>query len=308
MISPGPGFINFTLSTDYLRGVVKQIGREGAEYGRSNLGQGKRLLLEFVSANPTGPLAVVNGRAAALGDALASLFGRIGWEVSREYYVNDALNGTQVQRFAETLEARYFQQFGREVVVPEDGYVGDYVVEMAEELVKEVGEKYLDMPEAERRKALYDYSLQHIVGDQRKDMQGFGVEFDTYFFESSLYASGEVMAAVETLRESGHTYESEGALWFRATAFGDDQDHVLIRRDGRPGYLAADIAYHRNKFNRGFDQLVDIWGPDHHGHIKRTKVGVQAVGCDSQPIRDSRAPMGATLPRHGNGAHVEAGG
>ena len=136
------------------------------------------------------------------------------------------------------------------------------------------------MPEAERRKALYDYSLQHIVGDQRKDMDTFGVQFDTWFLESSLYQNGEVMAAIETLRERGHTYESEGALWFRATAFGDDQDHVLIRHDGRPGYLAADIAYHHNKFERGFDWLIDIWGPDHHGHITRTKAGVEAVGCD----------------------------
>ena len=276
----GPGFINFTLATEYLREVVREIGRGGRDYGRSEVGGGKRLLLEFVSANPTGPMLVVNGRAAALGDALANLFARTGWQVSREYYVNDALNGTQVQRFAETLEARYFEQFGRTAVVPEDGYVGDYVVKMAEELAAEAGEKYLEMPEAERRQALYDYSLARIVGDQREEMRAFGVEFDRWFYESSLYESGEVMAAVETLRERGHTYEAEGALWFRATAFGDEQDQVLIRSDGRPGYLAADIAYHRNKFNRGFDRLIDIWGPDHHGHITRTKAGVEAVGCD----------------------------
>jgi arginyl-tRNA synthetase len=276
----GPGFINFTLSLKWLRGVVREIGEKGPEYGSADVGVGKRLLLEFVSANPTGPLAVVNGRAAALGDALANLFTRIGWNVSREYYINDALNSTQVRRFAETLEARYLQEFGREVIVPEDGYAGDYVIEMAEQLAAEQGDALLTMAEPERRTFLYDYALARILEGQRNDMEAFGVEFDTWFQESSLYESGAVVAAVETLKERGHTYESEGALWFRATAFGDEQDQVLVRSDGRPGYLAADIAYHRDKFARGFDWLIDIWGPDHHGHITRTKAGVQAVGCE----------------------------
>ncbi len=276
----GPGFINFTLSPAWLRGVVKEIGSEGPNYGRANVGGGKKLLLEFVSANPTGPLGVVNGRAAALGDALANLFTHIGWQVSREYYINDALNSTQVRRFAETLEARYFQLFGQEVTIPEDGYQGDYMIDIAEKLRAEVGDSYLALSPQDRMAKLYDYSLGAIVGSQQDDMRAFGVKFDTWFFESSLYDSNEVMAAVEALKERGHTYESEGALWFRATALGDEQDHVLVRRDGRPGYLAADIAYHRNKFNRGFDRLIDIWGPDHHGHITRTKVGVAAVGCD----------------------------
>jgi len=277
----GPGFINFTLSLAWLRGVVREIGEKGLEYGTSNLGGGKRLLLEFVSANPTGPVAVVQGRAAAIGDALANLFTRIGWQVSREYYINDALNSTQVRRFAETLEARYLQQFGRAAVVPEDGYQGDYVITMAEELAAEVGEKYLDVPEEERHAAFYDYSLRKIIAGQQADMGAFGVAFDTWFHESWLYEKGEVEAAMEELKRRGHTYESEGAVWFRATAFGDEQDHVLIRQDGRPGYLASDIAYHKNKFARGYDRLVDIWGPDHHGHVPRTKFGVQALGYDA---------------------------
>jgi arginyl-tRNA synthetase len=277
----GPGFINFTLSPVWLGGVVREIGEKGLEYGTSNVGQGQRLLLEFVSANPTGPVAVVQGRAAAIGDALANLFTRIGWQVSREYYINDALNSTQVRRFAETLEARYLQQFGREAVIPEDGYQGDYVITMAEELVAEVGEEHLKLSEEARHAAFYDYSLRKIIEGQQADMAAFGVSFDTWFHESWLYERGEVEAALEELTRRGHTYESEGAVWFRATAFGDDQDHVLVRQDGRPGYLASDIAYHKNKFERGFERLIDIWGPDHHGHVPRTRYGVQAIGYDA---------------------------
>ena len=276
----GPGFINFTLSPVWLRQMVWQIVREGEQFARSAAGGGKRLLLEFVSANPTGPLAVVQGRAAALGDALAHLFERTGWTVSREYYVNDATNSTQVRRFAETLEARYLQQLGKEAAVPEEGYQGDYVIEMAEELVKAEGDRLLGLSQEKRLAALYRYSLDRIVESHQRDMAAFGVHFDTWFMESSLYATDEVSAAMEALRGKGHTYEAEGALWLRATDFGDDQDHVLVRNDGRPTYLAADIAYHKNKFERGFDRLIDIWGPDHHGHVRRTKAGVQALGYD----------------------------
>jgi arginyl-tRNA synthetase len=276
----GPGFINFTFSAAWLRGVVRQIGEQGLDYSRSDLGGGRTLLLEFVSANPTGPMLVVNGRAAAIGDALANLFARIGWQVSREYYVNDALNSTQVQRFAETLEARYLQQLGREAAIPEDGYMGDYVITMADELIAEEGERLLHLSEEERRQALYDYSLRRIVEGHQEEMRAFGVAFDRWFYESSLYQSGEVMETVEILRARGHTYEAEGALWFRATALGDDQDYVLIRTSEKPSYLTADLAYHRNKFERGFHRLIDIWGADHHGHITRTKLGVQALGFD----------------------------
>jgi arginyl-tRNA synthetase len=276
----GAGFINFWLSVSWLREAVRTICREGLEYGRSEEGQGRRLLLEFVSANPTGPLGVVQGRAAALGDTLARLFERTGWKVSREYYINDATNSTQVRRFAQTLEARYLQQLGRPASVPEDGYQGDYVIAMAEELVKQEGGRYADMPHEQRLAALYDYSLRKIVESHQRDMRAFGVEFDTWFRESSLYENHEVEAALEALRAGGHTYEADGALWLKATDFGDVQDHVLVRNDGRPTYLAADIAYHKNKFERGFDRLIDIWGPDHQGHVTRTKVGVQALGYD----------------------------
>ena len=276
----GPGFINFTLAPAYLRGIVRTVLEQGEGYGRSTAGEGRSLLLEFVSANPTGPVAVVQGRAAAIGDALARLFEHIGWRVSREYYVNDALNSTQIQRFAETLEARYLQQFGQEVTVPEDGYQGDYVIAMAEELAKAEGDRYLKMSREERLASFYGYSLNSIVGGQKRDMDAFGVRFDTWFHESSLYERGEVEAGIEALRQAGYAYEAEGALWFRATALGDEQDHVLVRSDGRPGYLAADIAYHKNKFDRGFHTLIDIWGPDHQGHVKRTKAGVRALGYD----------------------------
>ncbi|MCJ7752019.1 MAG: arginine--tRNA ligase, partial [Armatimonadetes bacterium] len=276
----GPGFINFAFAPEYLRGIVRDISEKGDGYARSDAGGGKRLLLEFVSANPTGPIAVVQGRAAAIGDTLAKLFERTGWQVSREYYVNDALNSTQIQRFAETLEARYLQQLGREATVSEDGYQGDYVIEMADELVESEGERYLSMPREERMAAFYEYSLKKIVAGQQSDMAAFGVRFDTWFYESALYEKHEVESAIAALKERGHTYEAEDALWFKATELGDQQDHVLVRRDGRPGYLAADIAYHKNKFERGFDRLIDIWGPDHQGHVTRTKVGVQALGYD----------------------------
>jgi len=276
----GPGFINFTFAPEYLRGVVRDISEKGDGYARSDAGSGKRLLLEFVSANPTGPIAVVQGRAAAIGDTLANLFARTGWEVSREYYVNDALNSTQIQRFAETLEARYLQQLGKQAVVPEDGYQGDYVIDMADELAQSEGDRYLDMPREERMAAFYQYSLKNIVAGHQRDMDAFGVRFDTWFYESALYEKHEVESAIADLKERGHTYQAEDALWFKATALGEEQDHVLVRRDGRPGYLAADIAYHKNKFERGFDRLIDIWGPDHQGHVTRTKVGVQALGYD----------------------------
>jgi len=276
----GPGFINFTLAPAYLRGLVRAVLEQGDRYGRSNAGGGKSLLLEFVSANPTGPIAVVQGRAAAIGDTLAKLFEHTGWRVSREYYINDALNSTQIQRFAETLEARYLQKFGQRVSIPEDGYQGDYVVDMAEELAQAEGDRYLRMSREERLAALYEYSLNSIVGGQRRDMDAFGVQFDTWFHESALYQSHEVEAAIEALKARGYTYEADGALWLKATELGDEQDHVLVRSDGRPGYLAADIAYHRNKFDRGFDRLIDIWGPDHQGHVRRTKAGVRALGYD----------------------------
>ncbi len=277
----GPGFINFTFAAEWLRGIVRQIAKQHGAYGSTNTGGGRTLLLEFVSANPTGPVAVVQGRAAAIGDTLAKLLECTGWKVSREYYINDALNSTQIQRFAETLEARYQQQLGREAAVPEDGYQGDYVIDMAQELVRSEGGRYLEMPREERLAAFYEYSLKHIVAGHQRDMEAFGVRFDTWFYESSLYERNEVEAAIEALKSRGHTYEAEGALWLKATELGDEQDHVLVRSDGRPGYLAADIAYHKNKFERGFERLIDIWGPDHQGHVKRTKVGVQALGYDA---------------------------
>jgi arginyl-tRNA synthetase len=276
----GAGFINFTFSPQWLRAVLRLIAEQRDEYGSTDVGGGKSLLLEFVSANPTGPVAVVQGRAAAIGDTLAKLFARTGWNVSREYYVNDALNSTQIQRFAETLEARYLQQFGKKVAIPEDGYQGDYVVDMAQELISSEGDRYLKMAQEERLAAFYEYSLKKIVAGHQRDMEAFGVRFDTWLFESLLYERNEVEAALEALKVGGYTYEADGALWLKATELGDEQDQVLVRKDGRPGYLAADIAYHKNKFDRGFDRLIDIWGPDHQGHVRRTKAGVQALGYD----------------------------
>ncbi len=276
----GPGFINFTIAPAYLRESLREMLAQGDRYGRSDAGGGKKLLLEFVSANPTGPIGVVQGRAAAIGDTLAKLLEHTGWQVSREYYINDALNSTQIQRFAETLEARYLLRLGHEATVPEEGYQGDYVIDMADDLVKSDGDRYLKMPREERLAAFYTYSLSSIIASQKRDMDAFGVRFDVWFHESKLYETNEVEASIEALRERGWTYEADGALWLKATELGDEQDHVLVRSNGRPGYLAADIAYHKNKFDRGFWRLIDIWGPDHQGHVKRTKAGVLALGYD----------------------------
>jgi arginyl-tRNA synthetase len=238
------------------------------------------VLLEYVSANPTGPVGVVQGRAGALGDVLANLLEWTGHEVSREYYVNDALNSRQVQKFAETVEAWYLRKLGREAELPEDGYEGEYVAEMAEEVVREAGERYLGMPEEERREEFRRLALERIVAGQRADLEAYGVRFDRWFWESSLYESGEVEQVIRQLEEGGHTYEAEGALWLKATAFGHHQDEVLVRSNEAPTYLAADAAYHRNKFERGYDKLIDIWGPDHHGHVSRTRAAVEALGYE----------------------------
>jgi len=274
----GAGFINFRLHPKALWDTVSEIFRLGETFGRSNAGKNEKVLIEYVSANPTGPVAVVQGRAGAIGDVLANLLDWAGYQVQREYYINDALNSLQVQKFAASVEAWYLRKLGQEAELPEDGYQGDYVAHMAEEIAQEAGDRYLNMPPEARREEFVKLSLQRIIAGQRADLEAYGVRFDNWFWESELYKAGAVEQVIERLKELGHTYEADGAVWLKTSEFGHIKDEVLVRSNGLPTYLAADIAYHRNKFERGFDRLIDIWGPDHHGHVTRMKAGVQALG------------------------------
>jgi arginyl-tRNA synthetase len=272
----GPGFINFYLSSDWLYRVLRKIDREGEAYGRSSIGQGKRIQVEFVSANPTGPIVVVQGRAGAMGDTLANLLSAIGYDVQREYYINDA--GNQVYLLGKSVEARYLQLLGQDATLPEDGYHGEYVIEIARHILETEGDRYLNLPSEERALCFRDLSVQYILENQRHTMERFGIHFDCWFSERTLHESGKVEEVIRRLQELGYTYESEGALWFKSTAFGEEKDEVLVRSNGAPTYLAGDIAYHVNKFERGFDHVIDIWGPDHHGHVSRLQTAIRALG------------------------------
>ncbi|MGQ9523578.1 MAG: arginine--tRNA ligase [Armatimonadota bacterium] len=276
----GPGFLNFYLTPAWLYDVLLEIDRKGAEYGRWDIGQGRRVQVEYVSANPTGPIAVVQGRAAAFGDTLANLLETIGCNVFREYYVNDG--GSQVEHLARSLEVRYLQLLGHDVQMPADGYPGEYLIDIARDLIEKEGDRYLQLPENERLALFNDIAVTRIIEKQKQSMDAFGVKFDCWFHEKDLYADGRLHEAIRLLQERGYTYEQEGALWFRSTDFGDDKDRVLVRSNGQPTYLASDIAYHLDKFRRGFEHVIDVWGPDHHGHVKPTMAGVAALGCEGR--------------------------
>ncbi|HEX6208691.1 MAG TPA: arginine--tRNA ligase, partial [Actinomycetota bacterium] len=276
----GPGFINFTLAHVWLHRVLHEVERQGEAYGRVDEGGGERVQVEFVSANPTGPLHVGTGRNAAVGDALASLLDAAGHRVEREYYVNDA--GTQITLFAASIEARYLERFGHEAKVPEGGYEGAYVRELAERIAEDVGEELLDLPQEERLARFREEGIRRSLDGIRATLERFGIRFDTWFPESQLVESGRIHQAMELLRERGFAYEDEGALWFEASRYGDEKDRVLIRSTGEHTYFAADVAYLREKFARGFDRLVYVWGADHHGAVKRLRGAAQALGYDPE--------------------------
>jgi len=280
----GPGFINFRLNPAWVGEVIKRVLAEGERYGAVDVGKGRKVQVEFVSANPTGPLHIGHGRGAAIGDVIARLLEFTGHKVTREYYINDAERSRQMRLFAESLEARYLQVLGKESELPPDGYHGEYILDIARRIAEEHGERLLQMSREERLRALMRIGRDMMVKEHREDLERFRVRFDVWFSEQSLYDSGEIWEAMELLRKSGHTYEADGALWLRSTDFGDDKDRVLIRQDGSPTYLASDLAYHRNKFRRGFDLVIDIWGPDHHGYIARTKAGLDALGLDARKV------------------------
>jgi len=258
--------------------TVVEITRKKGRYGSSNLGQGRKFQVEFVSANPTGPLVVVSARAAAVGSALVSLLRKVGYRVEAEYYINDT--GAQVVKLGRSLRARFADRIGADIPFPEDGYPGDYLIEIAEGLPVDEGKKWLELDENESSQKFGEYAAGKLLERIKEDLHLFGVEFDVFFNESSLHKEGgEVELALEILKSKGYVYEKEGALWFRSTEFDDEKDRVLVRQDGTPTYFLADAAYHLNKLRRGFEHVIDIWGPDHHGHIKRLQAASQVLGA-----------------------------
>ena len=275
----GAGFINFFLDSRYYAQVIKTVLAEKENYGKSDFGKGKRILLEFVSANPTGPMHIGNARGGALGDCLASVLQNAGYDVQREFYVNDA--GNQIEKFKTSLEVRYLQIYDNAVTMPEDAYQGADIIEHAKNFNNLYGDKYVNVPSEERRKALCDFALPINIANLKKDLQKYRIEYDNWFLESTLHNSGAVKDIIEKLKQSGYTYELDGALWFKTTAFGDDKDRVLMRANGIPTYLVPDIAYHYNKLvTRNYDVAIDILGADHHGYIPRIKASMQALGVN----------------------------
>ena len=272
----GPGFINFFLAEDQLAAVLATVHALGERFGRGDTGRGAKVNVEFVSANPTGPLHVGHGRGAALGDAIAALLDWTGYGVTREFYVNDA--GTQIDKLARSLWARVQQAVGRAAEVPDGGYHGEYLVELAERILAREGRAFADLPEPEGLRRCRTIGVQSQRAEQEEDLREFGVRFDVIFFESQLYQERLIEQTLADLAQRGHTYERDGALWLRSTAFGDDKDRVLRKSDGSYTYLLPDIAYHRHKRARGFAKAIDIWGADHHGYVARVQAAMLALG------------------------------
>lgn len=274
-----PGFVNLWINPEEMAQVVKQIIVEDERYGAVNLGRGKRVLVEFVSANPTGPLHIGHCRNAVAGDAIARILGFCGYKVEREYYFNDA--GRQMQKLGESLRARYLQLFGKETKLPEDGYYGDYLIDIARKLMEGKGDALIESKEVEFFTA---YAAGNILETIKKDLKDLRIEFDHWVNESELLKSGEVDAVLWELRQKGMAYEKEGALWLKSENFGDEKDRVLVKSDGEKTYLAPDVAYHKNKFKRGYDMLINVFGGDHHGYVPRLKAGMQALGFDTNRL------------------------
>ena len=274
----GPGFINFTLASNWITEAIKSTIAQNVNYGRVNSGEGRRIQVEFVSANPTGPLHMGHGRGAAVGDITASILDFAGWDVEREYYINDA--GLQMELLGKSAQSRYFEALGRgdEAPMPEDGYHGEYMTDIARSFVDKYGEEPAKKP-LEETVEFFSVETGKIVTEMiRKDLEEFGVTFDVWFSEKSLYDNGQVEPAMEELKKRDYAYEEEGALWFRSTLFGDDKDRVLIRTNGVPTYFTSDVAYLKNKYDRNFEKLIYVWGADHHGYVPRLKSVNKAFG------------------------------
>ena len=278
----GPGFLNFHLSSRWLQDVVRRAADPSEEFGRSQLGRGQRVNVEYVSSNPTGPINVVSGRHAAVGDVISNLLEATGHEVTREFYVNDT--GRQMKLFGQSLAARYLEHFGVDASVPEDGYQGEYMVDVARRVADELGSELVEVPDEERVTRLKEIGLSYMLSDMKRSLEGFGTHHDRWTLESSLHGSGVIDQAIERLKEAGLLEEREGALWFLSSRFGDDKDRVVVKASGDPTYLYGDLGYLLDKFARGFDRLIYVWGADHHGTMARLFAGVEALGFDRSTV------------------------
>lgn len=278
----GPGFINFYMDNSYLTNLIPTILKTGEKYGETTVGNKQKVQVEFVSANPTGDLHLGHARGAAVGDSLCNILAKAGYDVSREYYINDA--GNQINNLALSVEARYFQALGLDKEMPEDGYHGEDIIGIGKDLAEEFGDKYVKVDEAERFQFFREYGLKYEMAKLKKDLEEFRVSFDVWYSETSLYHNGKIDAALKSLRDNGYIYEQDGATWFKSTELGDDKDRVLIKQDGSYTYLTPDIAYHKDKLERGFEKLINIWGADHHGYIPRMKAAIQALGYDKDAL------------------------
>jgi len=278
----GPGFLNFRMKEGWLCDVLEEIVAQGDAFGRSETGKGERVQVEFVSANPTGDLHMGNARGAAIGDSLAGIMDLAGFNVQREFYINDA--GNQIDKLARTLDAIYQQKLGVDVPFPEDGYPGADLPIVIDQLIAEKGDAYLHMDEALRKEYLSEYTLEKKVSSIRAALSRFGVEYDVWFSERTLHDGGKVKGVLEELDERGWLLEKDDAIWLDCERFGEEKPEVLVRANGVPTYFAADIAYHQNKFERGFDTVIDIWGADHHGHVARMKGAMEAIGYRKEQL------------------------
>jgi arginyl-tRNA synthetase len=279
-----PGFINFTLREDWLSTEVESILASGESYGDVELGKGKRVQLEFVSVNPTGPLHVGHGRGAVLGSTLANVLAAAGYAVEREYYINDM--GTQIHNFGRSLYARYQQCLGKEAAMPVDGYYGSYMMDLAREIIQEQGDRFLPLSESEAVSQLAEVGVTVMLQGIKEDLELLSVSFDIWFSERSLYQGGQYDRVMELLRNGGYIVNKANATWFESSSLGEDKDNVLVRSDGSPTYFASDVAYHYNKFlERKFDRVIDIWGADHQGHVARMKAVLKALGQDAEELK-----------------------
>lgn len=279
----GPGFINFYLSQNWLYDILPVVEAQDTAYGSVDIGKGEKVQVEFVSANPTGLLHMGNARGGALGDSLANLLKMAGYDVTKEFYINDA--GNQIVNLGLSLEARYRQLLGETgCEIPENGYHGQDIIDTAQRIIDAVGDSYLQLPEAERQEKMIATALDEKIAAIKSGLAAFGVEYDVWFSETTLHESGAVKEVVDLLTEKGMTYEKDGAIWLKTTDFGEEKDEVLIRSNGIPTYFAADIAYHKNKFDRGFKRVINIWGADHHGHVARMKRSMDAIGYNGDDL------------------------
>jgi len=278
----GRGFINFHLSASFIREVLLEIQKRGPGFGSSDAGRGEKVQIEFVSANPVGPLHVGHGRWAALGDTLASVMSHAGYRVEREFYINDY--GTQVNSFGRSISARYMELSGERAEFPEGGYAGQYIIDIARRIRNEHGDEFKDLPEEERVYRFIEMEYSRMLESIKRTLGSMGVEFDVWFSERELYRRGEVERTLSVLEERGEAYRQEGALWLRTTRYGDEKDRVLVRSNGEPTYFASDIAYHYDKMERGFDTIINIWGADHHGYVPRMIAAMDAMGYGAEHL------------------------